>query len=129
MALDIKVVHNKVNNIQCLQCEYTKFYNFNLNLHVNSHHLEKQFVIEPCTHCQMMTYSLLHHIKMYHKKTRRGWPLKKKREKKWHVTRDTWYVTHNTWHVTHGGRWTFCKNVRSLAQTEGWVKILRKWRS
>ena len=54
----------------------------------------------------------------------------------WHMTCDTWHVTHDVWHmicdkwhitcdiwhVTHGGRWTFTKHFRSLANTD------REWR-
>ena len=66
MSKHIQAVHNKVKNVQCPQCEYTTFHGFNLKLHVNTQHLGKQLVKEPCPHCQKMTFSLLHHIKMYH---------------------------------------------------------------
>ena len=43
--------------------------------------------------------------------------VRKRKEKKWHVTHAMWHVTRDTWHVTCLGGWTFSQNVTSLALT------------
>jgi len=62
----IKIVHLQIRNKTCLYCDYKTHTKFNLDLHINKMHLGIQTEKQTCSHCDVSTYRLEHHMKIYH---------------------------------------------------------------